>query len=328
MAAWHVEPRRTRSGKAKGRSAMATITAAMVKDLRESTGAGMMDCKAALTETAGDMQAAQDWLRKKGLSKAAKKAGRVAAEGLIGALTAGTKGVVVELNSETDFVARNGQFQGLVKMIAQVALEVGGDVEKIRAAKVGSVTVETAIADTIATIGENMTLRRAAQLAVGKGVVSSYTHNAVVEGAGKMGVIVALESTGKADELAHLGRQIAMHVAAANPLAIDPAGLDPTLVKREKDVLADKYRQQGKPENVIEKIVDSGLKTYYKEVCLLEQAFIHDTGKSVAQAVKEAEGKVGAPVKISGFMRYALGEGIEKQETDFAAEVAAASGKK
>jgi elongation factor Ts len=235
---------------------------------------------------------------------------------------------VVELNSETDFVARNGQFQGLVKMIAQVALEVGADVEKIRAANVGSVTVETAIADAIATIGENMTLRRAAQLAVGKGVVSSYTHNAVVEGAGKMGVIVALESTGKADELAHLGRQIAMHVAAANPLAIDPAGLDPTLVKREKDVLADKYRQQGKPENVIEKIVDSGLKTYYKEVCLLEQAFIHDTGKSVAQAVKEAEGKVGAPVKISGFMRYALGEGIEKQETDFAAEVAAASGKK
>jgi elongation factor Ts len=205
---------------------------------------------------------------------------------------------------------------------------VGADVEKIKAAKVGNVPVETAIADAIATIGENMTLRRAAQLAVGKGVVSSYIHNAVIEGAGKMGVILALESTGKADELAHLGRQLAMHVAAANPLAIDPAGLDPTLVKREKDVLADKYRQQGKPENVIEKIVDSGLKTYYKEVCLLEQAFIHDTGKSVAQAVKEAEGKVGAPVKISGFVRYALGEGIEKQETDFAAEVAAASGKK
>jgi elongation factor Ts len=307
---------------------MATITAAMVKDLRESTGAGMMDCKAALTETAGDLQAAQDWLRKKGLSKAAKKAGRVAAEGLIGALTAATKGVVVELNSETDFVARNGQFQGLVKMIAQVALEVGADIEKIKAAKVGNVTVEAAIADAIATIGENMTLRRAAQLAVGKGIVSSYIHNAVIEGAGKMGVIVALESTGKADELAHLGRQLAMHVAAANPLAIDPAGLDPALVKREKDVLADKYRQQGKPENVIEKIVDSGLKTYYKEVCLLEQAFIHDSGKSVAQAVKEAEGKVGAAVKISGFVRYALGEGIEKQETDFAAEVAAASGKK
>ena len=307
---------------------MATITAAMVKDLRESTGAGMMDCKAALTETAGDMQAAQDWLRKKGLSKAAKKAGRVAAEGLIGAVTAATKGVLVEVNSETDFVARNGQFQGLVKMIAQVALDVGPDVEKIRAAKIGNVTVETAIADAIATIGENMTLRRAASLEVGKGVVSSYVHNSVIEGAGKMGVIVGLESTGKTDELAHLGRQLAMHVAAANPLALDPAGLDPELIKREKDVLADKYRQQGKPENVIEKIVESGLKTYYKEVCLLEQAFIHDSGKSVAQAIKEAEGKIGAPVKIAGFVRYALGEGIEKQESDFAAEVAAASGKK
>jgi elongation factor Ts len=307
---------------------MTTITASMVKDLRESTGAGLMDCKAALTETAGDMQAAQDWLRKKGLSKAAKKAGRVAAEGLIGAITAATKGVVVEVNSETDFVARNEQFQGLVKMIAQVALDVGADIDKIKAAKVGGATVETAIADAIATIGENMTLRRAAALGVGKGVVSSYVHNAVIEGAGKIGVIVALESTGKADELAQLGRQIAMHVAAANPLALDPAGLDPQLVRREKDVLADKYRQQGKPENVIEKIVESGLKTYYKEVCLLEQAFIHDSGKSVAQAVKEAEGRIGAGVKITGFVRYALGEGIERQESDFAAEVAAAGGKK
>jgi elongation factor Ts len=307
---------------------MATITAAMVKDLRESTGAGMMDCKAALTETAGDMQAAQDWLRKKGLSKAAKKAGRVAAEGLIGALTAAVKGVVVEVNSETDFVARNEQFQGLVKMIAQVALDVGPDIEKIKAAKVGGVTVEAAIAEAIATIGENMTLRRAASLEVGKGVVSSYIHNAAIEGAGKMGVIVALESSGKTDELSQLGRQLAMHVAAANPLALDPAGLTPDLVRREKDVLADKYRQQGKPENVIEKIIESGLKTYYKEVCLLEQAFIHDTAKSVAQALKEVEGKIGAPVKIAGFVRYALGEGIEKQETDFAAEVAAASGKK
>jgi len=307
---------------------MATITAAMVKDLRESTGAGMMDCKAALTESGGDMQAAQDWLRKKGLSKAAKKAGRVAAEGLIGALTAGAKGVLVEVNSETDFVARNEHFQGLVKMIAQVALDVGADVEKIKAAKVGSITVEAAIADSIATIGENMTLRRAASLEVGQGVVSSYVHNAVVEGAGKIGVIVALESTGKADELAALGRQLAMHVAAAKPLALDPSGLDPELVKREKDVLADKYRQQGKAENMIEKIVESGLKTYYKEVCFLEQAFIHDSGKSVAQALKEAEGRIGAPVTIAGFVHYALGEGIEKEETDFAAEVAAASGKK
>jgi len=309
---------------------MATITAAMVKDLRETTGAGMMDCKAALTENNGDMQASIDWLRKKGLSKAAKKAGRIAAEGLIAALTKGSKGVVVEVNSETDFVARNEHFQGLVKMISQVALDVGADVEKIKAAKVGSITVETAIADAIATIGENMTLRRAALLEVAKGVVSSYIHNAVIEGAGKMGVIVALESSGKADELALLGRQLAMHVAAANPLAIDPAGLDPTLVKREKDVLADKYRQQGKPENVIEKIVESGLKTYYKEVCLLEQASVHGehNGKSIAQVLKEVEGKVGGPVKIAGFIRYALGEGIERQETDFAAEVAAASGQK
>jgi elongation factor Ts len=309
---------------------MATITAAMVKDLRESTGAGMMDCKAALTENGGDMQAAQDWLRKKGLSKAAKKAGRVAAEGLIGALTKGNKGVLVEVNSETDFVARNEQFQGLVKMIAQVALHHGADVETIKAAKVGDVTVETAISDAIATIGENMTLRRATSLEVEQGVVSSYVHNAVIEGAGKMGVIVALESAGKTDELAILGKQLAMHVAAANPQALDPAGLAPETVKREKDVLADKYRQQGKAENVIEKIVESGLKTYYKEVCLLEQASVHGehNGKSISQVLKEIEGKVGGAVKITGFVRYALGEGIEKQESDFAAEVAAASGKK
>jgi elongation factor Ts len=307
---------------------MATISAGMVKELRESTGAGMMDCKAALTETAGNMQEAQDWLRKKGLSKAAKKAGRVAAEGLIGAVTSGNKGVVVEVNSETDFVARNEQFQGLVMMIAQVALKVGSDVEAIKAAPVGSATVEAAINDAIATIGENMSLRRAAVLEVGQGVVSRYIHGAVIEGAGKMGVLVALESAGKTDELAALARQLAMHVAATNPLALDSSGLDPEVVKREKDVLADKYRQQGKPENVIEKIVESGLKTYYKEVCLLDQAFIHDTGKSVAQAVKEAEGRVGGAVKVAGFVRYALGEGIEKQESDFAAEVAAASGKK
>ncbi len=249
---------------------------------------------------------------------------------MIVALTEGIKGVVVEVNSETDFVARNEQFQGLVKMIAQVALRVGADVEKIKAATVGDVTVERAVQDAIATIGENMTLRRAALLQVSAGVVSSYVHNAVVEGAGKMGVIVALESAGKADELAALGKQIAMHVAATNPLALDPAGLDPAAVKREKDVLADKYRQQGKPENVIEKIVESGLKTYYKEVCLLEQASVHGehNGKSIAQVLKEVEGKVGAAVKVAGFVRYALGEGIERQETDFAAEVAAVSGQK
>lgn len=305
---------------------MATITAAMVKDLREKTGVGMMDCKQALNETSGDMEAAIDWLRKKGLSKAAKKAGRVAAEGLIAAITAGTKGVVVEVNSETDFVARNEQFQGLVKLVGQVALKTGTDVERIKAAKVGDITVERAIADAIATIGENMTLRRAAELSVSDGVVASYIHNAVFDGLGKMGVLVALESTGAKDELATLGRQIAMHVAAANPQALDAAGLDPEVVRREKDVMADKYRQQGKPDAMIAKIVESGLKTYYKEVTLLEQAFIHDNAKSVAQAVKDAEGKVGAPIKVVGFVRYALGEGIEKQESDFAAEVAAAAG--
>src|SRR5258708_39958460 len=237
---------------------MATITAAMVKDLRETTGVGMMDCKQALAENEGDMQAAIDWLRKKGLSKAAKKAGRVAAEGLIGVETAGIKGVVVEVNSETDFVARNEQFQGLVKMIAQVALEVGADVEKIKAAKVGKVTVETAIADAIATIGENMTLRRAASLQVTKGVVSSYVHNAVIEGAGKIGVIVALESAGKTDELSALGRQLAMHVAATNPQALDPARLHPAVVNREKDELADECRQQGQPRHRCEKAAEVG----------------------------------------------------------------------
>ena len=305
---------------------MANISAQMVKELRDSTGAGMMDCKAALNETQGDMTAAQDWLRKKGLSKAAKKAGRVAAEGLIGIKVAGTKGVVVEVNSETDFVARNDLFQGLVAMIADVALGTGADVEKIKAAKVGAITVADAINDTIAKVGENMTLRRAASLEVKQGAVGSYVHNAVTDGLGKIGVIVALESSGKADELAALGRQLAMHVASANPQALDPAGLDPAAVKREKDVLADKFRQQGKPEAMIEKIVESGLKTFYKEVCMLEQPFIFEDKKTVAQALKEAEGKVGGPVKIAGFVRFALGEGIDKQESDFAAEVAAAAG--
>jgi len=305
---------------------MANISAQMVKELRESTGAGMMDCKAALAETNGDMTAAQDWLRKKGLSKAAKKAGRVAAEGLIGVQVKDAKGVVVEVNSETDFVARNDLFQGLVKMIADVALSVGTDVEKIKAAKAGSITVSESIANTIAKIGENMTLRRAGVLSVGKGAIGSYVHNSVIDGLGKIGVIVALESSGKSDELTAIGRQIAMHVASANPLALDPAGLDPAVVEREKNVLADKFKQQGKPAKVIEKIVESGLKTFYKEVCLLEQPFIFDDKKSVAQALKEAEGRAGGPVKVTGFVRYALGEGIEKQETDFAAEVAAAAG--
>jgi elongation factor Ts len=298
----------------------------MVKELREKTGAGMMDCKAALGETSGDLEAAVDWLRKKGLAKAAKKAGRVAAEGLIGVAIDGNKGVVVEVNSETDFVARNDLFQGLVKMIADVALGTGPDVAKILAAPVGDRTVSDAINETIAKIGENMTLRRAAVLTVGKGVMASYVHNSVNDGLGKIGVIVALESAGDADELKAFGRMVAMHVASANPQAVDSSGLDAVTVEREKNVLAEKFRAQGKPANVIDKIVESGLKTFYKEVCLLDQGFIFDDKKSVAQAVKEIEGKAGAPIKIAGFARFALGEGIDRPEGDFGGEVAALAG--
>jgi elongation factor Ts len=294
---------------------MANITSQMVKELREKTGAGMMDCKGALTETRGDLEAAVDWLRKKGLAKAAKKAGRVAAEGLVGVALAPNKGVVVEVNSETDFVARNDHFQGLVKMIAQAALKSGSDVEAIKAARAGSATIDEAIASAIATIGENMTLRRAKALSVDKGVVASYVHAAIAEGLGRIGVLVALQSSGHAGELAGFGRKLAMHVAASNPQALDAAGLDPETIARERSVLAEKYKAQGKPANVIEKIVDSGLKTFYKEVCLLDQEYIHDPAKSVTQAIKEAEGKVGAPIKIGGFVRYALGEGIEKPAT-------------
>ena len=302
------------------------ISAEMVKELREKTGAGMMDCKAALNATNADMEAAVDWLRKKDLAKAEKKAGRVAAEGLIGIALGPAKGAVVEVNSETDFVARNDLFQGLVKMIARVVLDVGPDVEKIKVHKVGSRTIADDITETIAKIGENMTLRRAAALSVGEGVVASYVHNSVTDGVGKIGVLVALESTGQASELNTFGRMLAMHVAASNPRAVDPSGLDPSVVARERDVLADKFRAQGKPDALIAKIVESGLKTFYKEVCLLEQAYVHDPNKSVAQAVKEAEGKIGSPIKISGFVRFALGEGIDKPDADFAGEVAAAAG--
>jgi elongation factor Ts len=293
-----------------------TITASMVKELRESTGAGMMDCKSALTETGGDMEAAVDWLRKKGLSKAARKAGRVAAEGLVGVMVNGNKGVVVEVNSETDFVARNDLFQGLVKMIAQVALGVGDNVDTIRAAKVGSITIDEAIAESVAKIGENMALRRAASLSVGKGVISSYVHNSVTDGLGKIGVLVAIESSGKADELAAFGRQVAMHVASANPQAVDSTRLDAAVVQREKDILAEKFREQGKPASVIEKIVESGIKTFFKEVCLVDQPFIFDDKKTVAQAAKEAEGKVSGPIKIAGFVRYAVGEGVERSDAE------------
>jgi len=291
---------------------MANVSAAMVKELRDQTGAGMMDCKAALSETGGNLDAAVDWLRKKGLSKAAKKAGRVAAEGLVGVAVRATKGILVEVNSETDFVARNDVFQGLVKMVADTALDAGANVDKILAAKAGGITIDEAIADTIAKVGENMSLRRAAELSVGKGAISSYVHNAVSDGLGRIGVLVALESTGKSDELKAFGRMVAMHVASANPQAIDPSGLDAAAIEREKAVLSDKAKAQGKPANVIDKIVESGLKTFYKEVCLLDQGFIFDDKKSVAQAVKEAEAKAGAPIKVAGFVRFALGEGIER----------------
>ena len=308
---------------------MSNITAAMVKELREQTGAGMMDCKSALTEVQGDLEAAVDWLRKKGLSKAAKKAGRVAAEGLVVVAVKGHKGVAVEVNSETDFVARNPEFQQMVAGIADIALNTGDDVEAIKSAswpEGGS--VQEKIANTVAKIGENMTLRRAAILSVSQGALATYIHNPVIPGMGRIGVVVALESAGNTEKLAELGRQIAMHVASANPLAVEPSGVDPVVVEREKAILADKYRQQGKPEAAIAKIVESGIKTYFKEVCLLEQGFIFDPSKSVAQAIKEAEGAAGGAIKVAGFVRYGLGDGIEKETSDFAAEVAAQAGQR
>ncbi len=305
---------------------MANITAAMVKDLREKTGAGMMDCKTALGETAGDMEAAVDWLRKKGLSKAAKKSGRVAAEGLVAVESSGHLAAVLEVNSETDFVARNDQFQAFAREAAKLALMGDGTVPTLEATHFpgSQTTVKDRLQELIATIGENMTLRRVAKLQISKGVIATYVHNAVSDGLGKIGVIVALESQGDVGVLSTLGRQIAMHVAATNPLALAASGLDAATVEREKAILAEK--NAGKPAHVLEKIVESGLKTYYKEVCLLDQGFIHEPSKSVAQVVKEAEGKAGAPVALTGFVRYALGEGIEKAESDFAAEVAAAVG--
>lgn len=306
---------------------MAEITAALVKELREKTGAGMMDCKGALAETAGDLEAAIDWLRKKGLSKAAKKSGRVAAEGLVAAAVAGTKGVVVELNSETDFVARNEQFQGIVKTVAGIALTGATDIEALKAAAYpGGGTVADAVTNAVATVGENMSLRRVAGLSVSEGVVAAYIHNQVVEGLGKIAVLVALESKGDAAQLATLGRQVAMHVAATSPQALDAASMDPAVVARERGVLSDKAAASGKPANVVEKIVESGLKTFYKEVCLVDQPFIHDNAKTVLQAVNEAAKSAGAPIALKGFVRFALGEGIEKEVSDFADEVKKAGG--
>ncbi|MCJ2047890.1 translation elongation factor Ts [Methylobacterium sp. J-078] len=305
---------------------MANITAALVKELREKTGAGMMDCKGALNETDGDIEAAVDWLRKKGLAKAAKKAGRVAAEGLVAVESAGHHAAIVEVNSETDFVARNDSFQAFVREAAKLALNTDGTLEGLEATTFpgSATTVKENLSSLIATIGENMTLRRVAKLDVTKGVIASYVHGQVVDGLGKIGVLVALESEGDVEVLSALGRQIAMHVAATNPVALDAAGVDQTTLDREINILREK--NAGKPENVLAKIVESGLKSYYKEVTLLEQPFVHDGSKTVAQVLKEAEGKAGAPVKLTAFVRYALGEGIEKDESpDFASEVASLS---
>jgi elongation factor Ts len=305
---------------------MSNVTAAMVKELREKTGAGMMDCKAALNETGGDLEAAVDWLRKKGLAKAAKKAGRVAAEGLVAAESSGRTAAVVEVNSETDFVARNDNFQAFAREAAKIALMGDGTLESLEAAHFpgSQTTVKDRLQELIATIGENMTLRRVAKLTVGHGVIATYLHNQVTEGLGKIAVLVAIESEGDVDQLSTLGRQIAMHVAAMNPAALDASGVDPAVVERESAILREK--NVGKPDNVLQKIVESGLKSYYKENTLLEQPFVHDGSKSIAQVLKEAEGRVGKPLKLTAFVRFALGEGIEKEETDFAAEVAAQAG--
>ncbi len=305
---------------------MTNISATMVKELRERTGAGMMDCKTALTETKGDIEGAIDWLRKKGLSKAAKKAGRVAAEGLVGVTTAAKKGAIVEVNSETDFVARNEQFQDLVRTITGLAPSADGSLEKLLATTYPgkTITVEEQIKEMVATIGENMALRRTATVAVRQGVVADYVHSKAVEGLGRIGVLVALESKGDTGKLAELGRQLAMHIAARNPIALDLAGVPADILAREKAILMEKNK--GKPAHVLEKIAESALKTYAKENCLLDQSFVLDESKSVAQVLKDREKALGAPVTIGAYVRYALGEGIEKKESDFAAEVAAASG--
>ena len=305
---------------------MSTITASMVKDLRERTGAGMMDCKTALTETKGDIEAAIDWLRKKGLAKAAKKADRVAADGLIGVVARGAEGALVEVNSETDFVARNPDFQAMVRDVASVAPAAKGDLAKLLATTYPGkpLTIEAQVAEMVAKIGEKMEVRRAAALSVPNGVVADYVHNKAADGLGKIGVLVALESTGKAEALAAIGRQVAMHVAARNPVALDLASVPADVVAREKAILLEKNK--GKPAHVLEKIAESGMKTYAKDNCLLDQTFVIDETKSVAQAVKEAEKAAGAPIKVTGYVRFALGEGVEKKSGDFAAEVAAAVG--
>ena len=304
-----------------------TVTAAMVKELREKTGAGMMDCKKALAETNGDMEAAIDWLRAKGIAKADKKSGRTAAEGLVGIVSGGAKAVVVEINSETDFVARNEAFQELVRGVANVALGTDGTVEAIAAANYPATgkSVDESIKDAIATIGENMTLRRAALLKVEDGVVATYIHNAAGDGIGKLGVLVALKSVGDKEVLYSVGRQVAMHIAATNPLAIRAEEVDAAVAERERNVFIEQSRASGKPDNIIEKMVEGRMRKFFEEVALLSQAFVMNPDLTVAAALKEAEKTVGAPIEITGMARLLLGEGIEKEETDFAAEVAAAA---
>jgi len=306
-----------------------SITAAQVKQLRDLTGAGMMDCKAALAENNGDMEAAVDWLRAKGIAKADKKAGRTAAEGLIGVASEATKAVVVEVNSETDFVARAENFQEIVRNVVTVALAVGGETETVAEAKYpgSQETVTQTIKDAVGTIGENMAFRRSAALSVSSGAVATYVHNAVVDNLGKLGVLVAIETTGNADAARAFARQVAMHVAATNPLALTAEEVDAAAVAREKAIFAEQARESGKPENIIEKMVEGRMRKFYEEVVLLKQAFVINPDLTVEAALKEAEKEIGAPAKITGFVRFALGEGIEKEEADFAAEVAAAAKK-
>jgi len=308
---------------------MAEITAAMVKELRERTGAGMMDCKKALAETNGDMEAAIDWLRAKGLSAAAKKAGRTASEGLVGVAVAGNRGALVEVNSETDFVAKNEIFQQFVGNVARLVLEHGTDVETLGAAQYPEGgTVAEKLTENIAKIGENQSLRRAEVLEVGQGAVVSYVHNQVAPGLGRIGVLVALESAAPAETLTELGKQIAQHVAAAHPLALSAEELPAELVERERAIAIEKAKESGKPDNIIEKMVEGGLAKFRKEHALLTQLFVRDNKTPVAEVVAAAAKDAGTGIALTGFVRFQLGEGIEKKVDDFAAEVAAASGVK
>ena len=304
------------------------VTAQQVKELRDMTGVGMMDCKKALAETNGEMEAAIDWLRTRGLAKAAKKAGRVAAEGLVGVVVEGTKASIAEVNSETDFVARNDQFQSIVGNVAKLALDAGGDVGKLSGMPYpgSGRSVSAELTDAIAKIGENMNLRRTATLSVTDGVIGSYVHNTVKAGLGKLGVIVALESTGDKMALAGLGKQIAMHIANTNPLSISPDDIDQDVVARERAIFTEQAKESGKPAEVVAKMVEGRVRKFYEESTLLAQTFVIDGETKVADVVKNAEKDVGASIKVTGFVRYALGEGIEKEETDFAAEVAATAG--